>query len=82
MLLDNVAKQCLSSAYSIGLRDIVIFILVPCCVVPWMYAKKAYTAAAHFGKTNFGRKAGEIREGPKPGSKNSAWGRAPIFWDL
>ena len=42
-------------------------------------AKKAYTAAAHFGKTNFGRKAAKKREGPKLGSKNSARGGTPIF---
>ena len=43
------------------------------------WTKKGYTAAAHFGKTNFGRKAAKKREGPKLGSKNSARGGTPIF---
>jgi hypothetical protein len=37
--------------------------------------KKAYTAAAHFGKTNFGRNSAEKREGPKPGVE-------PLFFGI
>ena len=42
--------------------------------------KKGYTAAAHFGTNRIGRNSAEKREGPKPGSKNSAWGWSPYFF--
>ena len=45
-----------------------------------LHTKKAYTAAAHFGTNRIGRNSAEKREGPKPGSKNSAWGWSPYFF--
>ena len=53
--------------------------LASCIALGQAWAKKGYTAAAHFGTNRIGRNSAEKREGPKPGSKNSAWGWSPYF---
>jgi hypothetical protein len=45
------------------------------------WTKKGYTAAAHFGKTNFGRKAAKSGRAPNQGPKNRH-GVEPLFFGI